>query len=73
MYRSWFGRIFKLLNIQRMDKAKNHIQVFATEDGKMYIKPSDLFAQEHVQQIIERMSNSPILVPKKVKGKPKQR
>lgn len=50
-----------------MNKEKNHIRVFATEDGKMYIKPSDLFAQEHVQQIIERMSNSAILVPKKVK------
>lgn len=54
-----------------MTKEKTNIKLFATDDGKLYIKPSDLFARKDVQQIIERMANSAVLAPKKQKRTPR--
>jgi len=67
MWRKWFNETFKPLNKRYMSKEKDHIELFATEDGKLYIKPSDLFERKNVQKIIEKMASSPILRPTKLK------
>ena len=41
-----------------MSKKPNKIEVYGTKDGKLYIKPSNLFEQKNVQLLIEKIKNS---------------
>ena len=44
-----------------MSKKSGRIEVYGTKEGKLYIKPEDLFSQRSVQILIEKVVNSQVL------------
>ena len=51
-----------------MDKKTDHIQVYGTKEGKLFIKPSELFSQERVKLLIDKIANSSSLKEKAKKA-----
>jgi hypothetical protein len=45
----------------RVDEMKAQSITRGTKEGKLYINASDLFALEHVQELIRRVSRSKVL------------
>lgn len=68
MWRKWLCKFFKPQTLTNMSKQKDQIEVHGTKDGKLYIKPSDLFERENVQQLIQKIVNSPVIKRQSTKG-----
>jgi hypothetical protein len=60
MLKSWLN-ILKTLISKPMSKKSDKITVYGTKEGKLFIKPSELFARPEVQKLIEKINNAQLL------------
>jgi hypothetical protein len=61
MLKRWLSSFLKTLISTPMSKKTNQITVYGTKEGKLFIKPSELFARPEVQKLIEKINNAQLL------------
>lgn len=58
----WLDRLKRLFITKRnMSEKTDRIEVHGTKEGKLYIKPEDLFKQKSVRNLIEKIVSSQVL------------